>query len=465
MRESMQQVSTARRGLLARIKHLLGVDRAVAFTVLARGWSTIAGVVNILLVARFLSLSEQGYYYTFASLVALQFVFELGFSFVILQLAAHECAHLQIHRDGSITGDVIAYSRLASVFQKAVRWYAIGALLMAALVLPVGIHFFIAHRQPGAQVSWLLPWTAAVLASAVTFQMDPVFAFLEGCGRIAEVARMRLTQAVAGSLMAWTAFCLHRGLFAPAMVIGGFALAGGYFLFIERRLLLSLLRYDATDNTVRWWSEIWPFQWRIAITWVCGYFIFQLFNPVLFAYRGAVEAGRMGMSLNIAAALSAVAIAWVNTKASPFGTLVARREYGILDKLFFRTLWQSAVVLAAGGCAIVLGLILVAQYLPNLAERVLPLPVFGVLLVTVFCNHISFSEGIYLRAHKREPFMPVSIAVGVLTACSTLLLGKWWGAKGVTIGYFCTSGLVGLAFGTYIFITKRRQWHSAPSLD
>jgi len=45
-------------------------------------------------IARFLTPSEQGYYYTFNSLVALQIVFELGFSFVILQLAAHERAQL-----------------------------------------------------------------------------------------------------------------------------------------------------------------------------------------------------------------------------------------------------------------------------------------------------------------------------------------------------------------------------------
>jgi O-antigen/teichoic acid export membrane protein len=96
---------------------------------------------------------------------------------------------------------------------------------------------------------------------------------------------------------------------------------------------------------------------------------------------------------------------------------------------------------------------------------VLPLPVFGVLLVTIFCNHFVFSEALYLRAHEREPFLPQSIAVGALTACSTILLGRLWGAAGVTLGYFCTSGIFGLAFGTYIFITKRKQWHKSSALE
>jgi len=96
---------------------VLGLDRAVGFTVLARFWSSAAGLVTVALIARFLSPAEQGYYYTFGSLVALQIVFELGFSFVILQLASHERAPLFISDDGEISGDPVAHARLASGIQ------------------------------------------------------------------------------------------------------------------------------------------------------------------------------------------------------------------------------------------------------------------------------------------------------------------------------------------------------------
>lgn len=460
-----EQRTPAYTPFFSRLKYSIGLDRAIAFTILARGWSSLAGVVTVLLIARFLTSIEQGYYYTFSSLVALQIVFELGFSFVILQLAAHERAYLHIQGDGTIAGDLVAHSRLASVLQKAVRWYTTGAVLMAAALLPVGFLFFQAHRQPGVPVFWQLPWVAVVFAATLTFQMDPLFAFLEGCGRIHQVARMRFTQAFAGSLMAWGALCVHQGLYAPAMIIGGQAIAGALFLFSQRTLLLPLLHHNTTGHIVSWRLEIWPFQWRIAISWLCGYFIFQLFNPVLFAYRGAIEAGQMGMSLTIASALSTVALAWISTKASPFGTLVARREFLRLDILFFRSLWQSSLLLVLGAALLLLGLAVVTQRFAHLAVRVLPLPIFALLLATALCNHVVFSEALYLRAHKREPFLPVSIAIGALTACSTVLLGRLWGAPGVTVGYFCTSGVFGLAFGTFIFITKRKKWHQASALE
>src|ERR1700689_1024216 len=138
---------------IARIRHwlrtVLGLDRAVGFTVLARFWSSAAGLVTVALIARFLSPAEQGYYYTFGSLVALQIVFELGFSFVILQMASHERAHLTISPDYVNGGDPRGQPRLASVFQKSLRWYSIAAVLMAALLTPAGWHFFAIHQHAG----------------------------------------------------------------------------------------------------------------------------------------------------------------------------------------------------------------------------------------------------------------------------------------------------------------------------
>src|SRR3984885_4181710 len=124
----------------------LGIDRAIGFTILARGWASLAGLITVALIARFLSPAEQGYYYTFGSLIALQIVFELGFSLVILQMASHERAHLTFSADYEITGAPIAHARLASVIQKSVRWYSLAAVIMAGALLPAGFYFFSNHQ-------------------------------------------------------------------------------------------------------------------------------------------------------------------------------------------------------------------------------------------------------------------------------------------------------------------------------
>ena len=326
----------------------LGIDRAIAFNILARGWSSVAGLVTVALIARFLTPQQQGYYYTFGSLIALQIIFELGFSLVILQMASHERAHLTISADGQVTGDLVAHSRLASVLQRTVKWYSSGALLLAISLLVAGFHFFRAHRGLDDHVSWQAPWIFAVLAATLTFQLDPILSFMEGCGFVSNVARLRLIQAASGSICAWLVLFFHKGLFAPGTII--FANAVGAIFWLSRRktLLLSLLRFNSGPHKIGWAREVWPFQWRIALSWLCGYLIFQLYTPVLFAYHGAAVAGQMGMSLSLANALLSVSISWINTKAAPFGALVARKEYTELDHIFFRALWQSLGVCIAG---------------------------------------------------------------------------------------------------------------------
>jgi hypothetical protein len=451
---------------LAKSKHLIGLDRAIAYTVMGRFWQGIAGILTVLLIARFLTPNEQGYYYTFSSIVALQIVFELGFSFVVLQLAAHERALLTFLPDGRVEGDAVAHSRLASVLQLSIRWYFLAGLLMAIVLLPAGMYFFGTHQNSGAVVAWRLPWCLLVVAAMLAFQIDPVFSFLEGCGYITQVAHRRLIQAVLGSLLAWTALATHHGLFSPAMVILGQVAVGLVYLFYSDvgRLLKNLLIYPAAENYVGWRREIWPFQWRIALSSLSGYFIFYIFNPLLFAYQGPIAAGRMGMSLTVSGAVGVVAMAWMSTKASPFGNLVARNEIDTLDRLFFRTLWQSTI-LCAIGAAVVFACFLVGSSIdPKLALRFLTPWAFGLLLLTIIINQVIFSEALYLRAHKQEPFLVPSVAGAFITFGTSWVLAKFLGADAVALGCFLTTALIGLPWGTYIFITMRRQWHRPPAL-
>jgi len=463
MREESGQMSRFKRQFaFARvlIRDRFGIDKAIAFTIMGRGWAGVAGLVTVALIARFLSPAQQGYYYTFGSLIALQIVFELGFSVVILQMASHEVAHLAISPDGQVSGDSIAHDRLASVLQKTVRWYtSLGAMLFCALLI-AGLHFFSTGHANGDGVSWRGPWIADVIAATCTFLVDPLLSFMEGCGYVANVARVRVIYVVVGSAMAWATLATRHGLYAPAATIGGYALVGTFWLFFSKRhLLLPLLRRDSHQNRINWMNEVWPFQWRIAVSWLSGYFIFQLYNPILFKYRGPVEAGQMGMSLNLANALTSVAISWINTKAAPFGAMIARKEYGRLDQLFFRSAKQAfgiSILLAAG--IWVFDVLLMWRHAP-LAHRVIqPLPL--AILLTFTCLNVPiFAEATYLRAHKQEKFLLTSVVSATLIGLSTYFLGRSYGALGIVIGTLLICVFASLPLGTYTFFKYRRLWH------
>ena len=287
----------------------LGMDGAVTYAFVARLMSIAGSAGTVLLIVRFLSPVEQGYYYTLLSLVSLQVVFELGFSFVIQQLAAHECVRLEFGPDGGVSGDPGAHARLASALELSVRWYTMAAVAMAVLLAPLGAVFFSRYTAAAhVHVAWQGPWLAAVLASSVSLWCMPFYSFLEGCGHVRAVAAMRLRQAVASALFAWAPLVLHRGLYSPALVIVGYIAVGLLYVAGHRRLLVGLLRHRPCANAIAWKREIWPFQWRIAVSWMCSYFTVQVFIPILFARRGPVEAGQMGMSLSITGYMTVLAL-------------------------------------------------------------------------------------------------------------------------------------------------------------
>jgi hypothetical protein len=444
-----------------RLKAWMGMDRAVAYTICARVSTILGNIGTVVLMVRALSPVEQGYYFTLLALVALQVIFELGFSFVILQMAAHERAHLGATPGAGFGGNLIAHARLASILQLALRWYCRAAVAVGAVLLPLGILFFSRNQRPGVQIHWLFPWLVAVTACVYLFPQIPLFAFLEGCGEVREVAGQRVCQAVAASVFAWASMLAGHGLFAPGLSMMAAGGMGTIFLWRRRGFLMRIVRHPAQPHAISWRQEIWPLQWKVAVTWLSAYFTVQCFTPLLFHYRSAVEAGRMGMSVSVVGYVSAFVLAWMTTKAPRFAQFVARREFGTLDDLFFRTRRQASCFLAVMVAGCMLGIVLLGDWFPALAARLVSPRVFVLLLLGTVGSTLVQSLAIYLRSFKREPLLWQSVGVAALTLLGARATVRTMGATGVALSYCLFAGLIGSFFATMIF----RSWRRGLALD
>ncbi len=437
----------------------LGIDRAVFLTLVGRVWGVGAGLVTIFFVTTALSPEQQGYYYTFYSLIALQVFAELGLNYAIVQFGSHEMARLAWHPSGIVQGDPSARRRLQSLLHFALVWYGVAALLMVMVLLPFGIHVFARAAGDATDGALTVPWVLLVVFSALTLLINACTALLEACGRVADMALVRLSQSMAASVAVWAVLAVGGGLYAVAAGCAMMVLAAGAWLVVKfRRFLADLLFNREGGAGLAWRDEIWPFQWRIAISVMSGYLITQLFNPLLLASHGPVVAGQMGMSLQMIAAMNGAALAWITTKAPVYGQLIATRRRRDLDALFFRGLLQSSLVLVAGILAVLVALYGLSASGTPYATRVLPFPEFALLCLACLANHFVVSEAVYLRAHKEEPFMALAVVNGIGTALLTALLVPPLGSLGAVLAYTCTSLIVGLGGGTVVFVIKRRQW-------
>jgi len=442
---------------LHQFRRWAGVDRPVFYVAAGRAWSLFSGPITVLLLAHFFTPKEQGYFYTFASVMALQVFLELGFGQCIVQFASHEFAHLRLLPGGALVGDLRARSRLISLGRLSLKWYGVMALLVVLGIGTGGHWFFSLKNDPS--VAWSLPWWSLSLVTGLTLAILPVGALLEGCNQLSFIYGLRTLTAMLGSLVVWTALSGGAGLFSGAIVgLVGTLLTAIAYGWRWPGLLQEIWKAPKPEAaTISWQHEIWPFQWRIAVSWLSGYFVYNLFTPVLFYFHGPVVAGQMGMTLQLVNSLGALASSWSSPKGPRFGMLISQRRFGELDRLFFKTTAQAVGVCAAGGVALLLALMFVRGHFA-IGSRFLGLGPASLLVLATVVNQIGFCESVYLRAHKKEPFMWLSLANGLLTGLFVMLLGRFYSVWGVCVAYTLVQIAI-LVWATAVWKHCRRVWH------
>ena len=67
---------------------------------------------------------------------------------------------------------------------------------------------------------------------------------------------------------------------------------------------------------------------------------------------------------------------------------------------------------------------------------------------------------VYLRAHKQEPFMGLSILSACCVVAGVAGFGRFWGPTGASFGYFVATALIALPAAAIIFRRKKAEWHA-----
>jgi hypothetical protein len=435
-------------------------DAGVGFAMLAPLASMIAGPAIIVAVISRLTPANQGYFYTFSSLLAFQILFDMGSAQVLLQFASHEWSLLGLDKVGRITGNQEALAKLRSLLVFAIRW-AIGIAVLAGTVLGLAGAAMFSHSG-GPDVPWLGPWVMLCTVTALNMLMTPVWALLEGCNRITQVYAYRFVANVAQNGCLCCALCAGGGLWAiPLGATAVFCVSVNMLLRKHGGFLAQVLA-AGHQARISWRHELLPVQWRFALSWWSGYFLTYSFTPILFHYYGPAVAGQMGMTWSVVATIAAVSTAWVSTRAARFGVLIARREYKELDRMAVRS-GMACVGVAAVGAVGIESLVLALHSIGSpLANRILaPLPT-GLFLAGQVLMQASAVEAVYLRAHKREPFAALSATAALLVVGSSCYFGKTYGVVGAAASYCGVTLLFILPAGTAILMKCRRRWHECP---
>jgi len=440
--------------LLPSMNILSRPDRGTRYSLLFKAWQAVAGVVTIAFIARHMDPVVQGYYYAFASLIALQSFFELGLYLVVSVSASHEWARLRLAPEGRIVGNSDALSRLVSLGRFVFKWYGAAAALFLLLAGGAGLHFF---GRTGVDVAWRAPWLLHVAFAAGSLWLLPFLSLLEGCDQFESTARFRLLQSLASSAAAWAVLAGGAQLWAvPALSGVSLALLLAYLGWTRRQFLAPFHRPPAAA-TLSWRHDLLPMQWRLALQGLFSYLSFPLYPALVFSAVGAAEAGRLGMSLQIVSALQSLALVLLSARAPALAIAVAQRRRDAAEAQWRRASAQSllTMLLLSLSFLAVLWLAVGSQW--PVAQRVLPLGACAMLVAGSLLALAVQSAATYLRAHKRERLTPVGVIAGASYGASAWAVASSWGSWGVAASYLAVTALVALPLTAWVFATTRRN--------
>lgn len=414
----------------------------------------LSGPLLLLAIPTFLNQVEQGYWYTFTSIAALAVFADLGFATIVLQFSAHEFAFCRFKEDGTVIGDKEHFWKLASFFHFTIGWLKKVSIIVFPVIV-IGGYFFL--NEKGDMVNWKIPWMIYSCASALFFMVSSILSFLEGCNSVAKTQKIR---------MIMTAVSVIIMLLSLYFGLGLYALASAMVLSSSVGLLETLLCFHKFirqmwtadfSSLYDWKPEFYALIWRYAISWGSGYFIFQLFTPLAFKFHGPVFAGLIGISIAMWSAGFNIANSWLTAVIPRINMLVAERKWQELDVLFNNRFRKALLTMVLGICGYCcLYLLLKGSF--RFFDRVLGLQSMGLLglcwLMQTYINGLA----VYLRSHKKEPMMPVSLFSAFYVAITTYLCASFLLEDYLFLGFF-SSYLYGVPV-TYYLYNKQIREHS-----
>jgi O-antigen/teichoic acid export membrane protein len=431
-----------------------GGEASVAFLRLC---SIAVGPIAALAIATRMTPVEQGYYYSFVSILGARVAFDAGVAQVIINTAGQEGRSLSVSRSGGISGPQAAIAAMRDVFRFALWWYA-GAAAAMMLFVGVGGYVFFAGA-PTQGVNWQAPWILFVVMGSIDFSLLGFWTILEGLNKIVYVYVFKSIK-TASSVLALAVIVFSGGGLWSVVGYMAAAIALNVTLILFWRPVFVFLSKKA-GGVLSWRKSIWPFQWRMAVSWASGYLGQPLFVPILFRLESAVAAGKVGMTLAVLNVASGLAQSVIDAKIPYFCGLIAEGRRRELETQFvrrgaFSILLYGAIVV----CGVIAILILDAIGI-RFSARIVGWTVFALFATAIAVNQIVNIEANYMRCHRSEPMMWPSVIGGILTMAMTVFMAGRFGSAGVAAGYVGMTVFFGLMVATAVLIRFRRKQAAA----
>ena len=418
-----------------------GIDSLIFYSSLAKILQGIGLLALLLSVNTYLDEIQRGFYFSFSSLVALQIFFELGIGVVVLQNAARLIVSCGGNLDSN-SHDTHLFKDIIGLYQFNFVWTISAGALLFLIIFPFGKIFF-TNIVESALVSWESEWLILCISVAIFLPLSAQLSFFEGSGYLKEVLKLRVALSFLSYINGIIALMLGYGLYAIAITfMTQIFLILLWLILIKRHQIFLMFQKSPTFNNFNYWfNKLLPMQWKIALSWICGYIAFQTATPITLSYFGAGPAGEIGLFLTISNMFVGFMGAWMSTKIP------------IFSKLFYDTIKKSSLVFFIISIFLFLFSQIYFTYVKNDFMTTYAVVTF---IIISGLTSVSFAQAVYLRSFLKELFVPSSLTYAFLVICLLPFMISLYGLNGL-LASFLIAGLISTMMTTIIFLRFKKN--------
>lgn len=420
-------------------------------------WRLISGPISMILIPLYLSSEEQGYWYLFGSIAALSTFADLGFSNIVLQFSAHEFATLMIDDNGFLFGEEYNIKKIGSFFRFVVYWLSTICSIAYPIIIGIGIYFL---ARDNVLTIYLIPWLIYSLGSLINFFNNSILSFLEGMNQISKIQKSRLTVAFLNTTIVVIGLTMHLQVYTIAIAMLMSASFMFFTIFKTFGKIVKQMWSESKAFSYPWKKEILPLFKKYIISFASGYFLFQVYTPLMHLFHGAEYSGKVGITMSLVTAAFSFGNIFVYTITPQINILIEKKSWEALDRLFKKRLIVSLItyVFIWICFATFVHFFGTFAFISKILKRFLSYEGISVLATCYFFQLLINSWAIYLRGHKYEPFWLTGIFAAISVFLFTLLAGKFLSPDFFFIGLLSHYVWV-IPVSYMIYKNYKKRWH------
>ena len=438
----------------------LNIEKGVFSNLSLRVLQIFTQLILIFSISYKFSAVELGYYYVLNSYAGMSIFFELGMSAVIMQNAAHESA--KFSKEDMYLDVEGAKSKISSLFYFICKWQVIASLLFLIIIYSSSFYFFdVKQVYQNTQINWQKPLMILLLSISMSIIMNGIYSFLEGCLFIYEISIVRIIQNLSFIALFVIFIFSDLGLLAYGLAQLSSILVAIIFLYNQKvfQVLKSLVKTKTDNRDFNWMRDIFPLQWRVALSSISGYFIFQVADLFAFKYQGPILSGQLGFTMSLINGIFIVSNAWTASRSPLYSNLVANNKIHELQILFRKTLISSLGTFGFLAISFLVFKIIIIDYFKLIFSGRL-LDNFGTVCIFLYsiCNVIISAVAAYCRSNKEEPFLAPSVFGAFWGIMTSFVALKYLSMPWFCVVLVCNNFFIGIPWAAVIYFKVKNTF-------